>query len=266
MLPVNAGMKTIDKAMKVLRVFSCERTEIGLSEIARLAQEDKATVRRILVSLQQHEIIEQHPGTRKYRLGAACLRLARIREASFPVTSIVPPVLERLSEQCGETAHAAVPCGDHLLTIGVRHAARATRVNLDHAECLPLHATASGIVFLAFADPQWVEAYLAGELKSYTPHTLTDPARIRQAVAAARKTGYGISAQGYEEEVVGIAAPFFHEATVAGTLGVATPASRMTDALADKIRHGLRESVLQVTEELGGEVPGAYRTACGQAA
>jgi len=75
-------MRTVDKAMNLLNYFSTEKPEYGLSELAREAGLDKATTLRIMVSLARHGFIEQHPETKKYRLGNSVLRLARIREAT----------------------------------------------------------------------------------------------------------------------------------------------------------------------------------------
>ena len=47
-------MKTVDKAMTVLGQFSLENSEIGLSELSRLACLDKAATRRLLVALGKH--------------------------------------------------------------------------------------------------------------------------------------------------------------------------------------------------------------------
>ena len=62
-------MKTVDKAALVLDQFTVERKEIGLSELARLINNDKAATRRLLLALSKHELIEQDEETRKYRLG-----------------------------------------------------------------------------------------------------------------------------------------------------------------------------------------------------
>ena len=83
-------MKTVDKAFSVLDQFSMENTEIGLSELSRLASLDKAATRRLLVALSKHGFIEQSADTRKYRLGHGFLRLARIREATVPIVRAAP--------------------------------------------------------------------------------------------------------------------------------------------------------------------------------
>jgi IclR family acetate operon transcriptional repressor len=245
-------VQTVDKAMKLLAFFTTTQPEIGLSDLARLAGFDKASTRRLLVSLHKHSFVEQNPETRKYRLGAGFLHLARVREATFPIRTVIQPVLDRLARTTGETAHASTPAGGHLATIGVAEPNRATRVHVDPAEKLPYHATASGIVFLAFSDPGLVDSALDRPLEKHTPHTLTKPDQIRDQVRRAYEDGFAISDQGFEDEVIGMAAPYFGAAgMVAGAVAVATPSSRMTNDVRDTIAGLLIEAAIEITENMG---------------
>ena len=77
-------MKTVNKAMLLLRQFTQEQLEIGLSEFARMTGEDKAVTRRLLVALMENGFIEQNPETRKYFLGSESLALSRRRRWAVP--------------------------------------------------------------------------------------------------------------------------------------------------------------------------------------
>src|SRR5437660_1256543 len=98
-------MGTVGKAMSLLELFTTAKPEIGLSELARLSNFDKATARRLLVSLMDHGLLEQDRETRLYRLGAGLVRLARIRESQFPLLPVAMPILQDLASQTGETVH-----------------------------------------------------------------------------------------------------------------------------------------------------------------
>ena len=243
---------TVDKALELLSYFSAQRSQIGLSEISKLAGYNKATTRRLLVALQGHGMLEQLNDTKKYRLGPAFLRLARVREAAFPVQVVVQPIVEQLAAETGETAHFSLALGSKLGTISLKESPRANRVSLEPGETLPLHATASGIAYLAFAPSQILEDVLSKPLVSHTDHTLTDPARIRELVDRARKDGHSRSDQGYETEVVGIAAPVFEASGYAqGAIAVATPFSRMTEAAETKIFTAVRRAAVEITCAVG---------------
>ncbi|MFT5111764.1 MAG: DNA-binding IclR family transcriptional regulator [Parasphingorhabdus sp.] len=109
-------MQTTDKALSLLSQFSESRPQIGLSEFARLARFDKATTRRLLISLIRNGLVEQHPETRKYRLGASILSLARkngfaVTEGGFEleVTGIAAAVFDWTRLSCGAVALWRLP-------------------------------------------------------------------------------------------------------------------------------------------------------------
>ena len=248
-------MQTVDKAMKLLSYFSPSEPEIGLSELARLADFDKAATRRFLVSLANHGFIEQNPDNRKYRLGSAFLRFARMREATMPLGSIVQPALDRLALATGETAHASLINGDVLVTMGIADPQRATRVYVDPSQPLPLHATASGLACLAFSGNDILDTYLArGRLKKHTVRTTVAQKELRRLVAETRARGFGRAERSFEEEVIGTAVPLFDwSGRPFGAIAVAAVAARFTKEAEHLILSQVLATGVAVTRATGGE-------------
>ena len=249
-----AAMHTIDKALGLLALFSEQRPSIGLSEFARMTRFDKATTHRYLGAMLRAGFLEQDPQTRAYRLGPNVVRLARVREVTHPVEAVVQPVLARLAKATGETSHFSMICGKTLATLGVAESRKVHRIIIENGELLPFHATSSGLAFLAFAAPGLVETVLAAPLTAFTPATITDPARIRSAIAACRRTGYVTTAEGFEEGVFSIAAPVFNpDDGVCGAVAVAAPLSRRRQASETAIRDAVRAAAAEITRALGGD-------------
>lgn len=251
---------TVDKALDLLNFFNQSRMRIGLSEFARLAKIDKATAFRLLSSLAKHGLVEQDTQSRAYRLGAATLRLARIREASFPAAAIAAPILEMLSEQTGETAHVSLLAGQTLATIGVVNSKKALHVSMDAGERLPLHATASGLICLAYQKPEERQRLLKGKLASFTAFTSIEHATVIALVEIAASQGYAESDQGFEAGVYGIAAPVFAGSGLAcGAIAVATPSQRITPEIRAQIIKLTCAAAMELTRKLGAEPPTAYK-------
>lgn len=248
-------MRTVDKALSLLDFFTVSRPEWGLSELAREAGFDKATTLRLLVSLVGRDLVEQHPESRKYRLGTAVLKLARVREACFPVMATVQPALDRLAAETGETAHASMISGGALLTVGIAEPQRSTRVHLEPTELLPFHATASGIVVLAFAAPDLVVRVLGADtFRDYTENTLRSAQAVQERVAIARRDGVALSDGTFEQDVLGIAAPIFDWSGHAqGAIAVASVAGRVDEAKRQAITTAVRAAAVEVTRALGAE-------------
>ncbi len=258
--PYDQIMRSVDKALKLLEEFDESRPEIGLSEMARLSGLDKATAHRMLTTLSRHGFVEQHPQSKSYRLGAGILRLARIREATFPVTASIQPVLEQLSHTTGETAHASLLVGDRLATIGICESPKSIRVYLAAGQILHLHATASGIACLSYMPEDHSRRVLDGGLESFTEYTDTDSASIQKQMNTARELGHACCNQSYEMDVFGIASPIFSASGYAcGAIAVATPAHRMTEQLKDRIIASVTEAAFEASRRIGAEPPEAFR-------
>ena len=249
-------MQTVDKAMKLLGYFSVTEPEIGLSELARLASFDKAATRRFLVALANHGFIEQDSNTRKYRLGSAFLRLARIREATRPMARMVQRALDELTQVTGETAHGSIFSGEYLSIIGVAEPQRPTRVSVEPSQPLPLHATASGLACLAFLEDDTVRQILAGtSLRKHTDRTCVSKRELRVLLAATRERGYSKAVRTFDDDVISIAAPIFDATqTAIGAISVASIASRFNVESERRIACCVLKAAAGVSEATGGTI------------
>lgn len=253
---------TVAKALSLLDFFSEAEPEIGLSELARRSGVDKATVHRMLVVMCDKGLVEQRGSARLYRLGAGVLRLARVRETAFPVTSVYQHSLDKISAEIGETAHASLLSGRALATIGVSESNRGSRVSLVAGEVLPMHSTASGVVILAFSKPDMVERVLSEPLTGKTSRTLTDPNVLRARLQEVQLTGFAEADQTNEDDVYGIAVPIFDiEGVPVGSLAVATPAHRMTNEVRRQTIAALFREAEKVNIGTGGRPPAQFAAA-----
>jgi len=251
-------MGTVAKALDLLNLFSRAQPLIGLSELARLGQVNKATCYRLMGALQAHGLVEQVGTGREYRLGPALLRLAALREAQVPTRDAAMPVLQALARTTGETAHCSGLVAGELRMIAFAYsAAHAMKVMMEDADTLPFHATSSGLAVLAHMPPQARQAVLAMPLERRTEMTLVDPAQLRDKLARVRAMGVSQSAGGFETGVDSLAVPLFDAlGQCSGALAIAAPAQRMTPDHVTHIRDALVAAGRELTMVWGGSVPG----------
>ena len=250
-------MGTVYKALELLDLFTRLRPRIGLSEVARLSGQNKATCHRLLTELEQFGFVEQRPDTREYRLGPAFLRFAALREAEAPMRDVTRPILQRLAETVGESVHSSMLIADRLQMIDFVYSTRhGTRVMLDDADTLPFHATSSGLAVLPHLPQAFQDRILAGPLPAVTEHTETDPARLRQRIETSRRAGWAEVASGFEADVVGLAVPLFGpRGECLGAVASVVPVSRLTPDLRRTILKELTASATEITHLCGGVPP-----------
>lgn len=255
-------MGTVGKALSLLDLLGTGGPELALADLARSAGFDKATTRRLLVSLIEHELVEQDAATRLYRLGAGIARLALMREAQFPFLRTATPLVARLAGQTGETVHLSEYSRRGLVSVHVVESAKANRISVPLGELLPLHATASGIAFLACAEPGVREAAMTGALEAYTPHTIVDAATLAGHIETARRRGYSIGSQGFEEGVDSVAAPILDGAGRSiGAIAIAAPRARVTSRDLDRYGALVSEVAHEIGERLHGRPALAHKRA-----
>ncbi|MDC0659031.1 IclR family transcriptional regulator [Leisingera sp. SS27] len=246
-------MKTVDKAMFLLRQFSLENLEIGLNDLARATDQDKAVTRRLLLSLIKHGFIEQNPETRKYRLGHAFLSLARLREATVPMVKATQVVTQWLSAQANETVHVGIPGAVGLGTASFTLPARGNVINLQPAETYPYHSSSSGLAFLAFCSEDTRERLLKLKREKLTRFTVTDEAELREILRETRSRGFSCARNTVEIGVASVAMPFFTDGKdPAGTIAIAVPDLNLDAARQAELAALLGAAIRQLETALTG--------------
>lgn len=244
-------MKTVTKALSLLQQFVDTAEPKSLGAIAAKAGLDKATTRRMLLSMCNFGVIEQNPDTRAYSLGPAVLPLARAREAQRPLVSIVEPIVRKISTKTGETTHLSVPVHNAMSVLCVAESAKAIRAHVKEGSMLPLHTSGAGIAFLSACDEARLAQIAKSDLSGATPFSYTTAEALKAAVKAAQTLGYAFTEQTFEEDVCGISVPVFQsDGKLAGTIGVATPLHRMTARSRDRIVECLKQSAAELSKAL----------------
>lgn len=256
---MSAGPSTVLKALTLLDFFNERRPTIGLSEFAKLSGYNKATALRFLSALESKGFVEQDEETRVYKLGPAFLRFSQLREASFPLVEAVRIVLRDLNSATEETVLASVIAGENLASIGIIEGKKMNRVIIEPGASLPFHATASGLVYLAFASPSIVKAALERELEVHAEETMTDPQSVLASLEEIKETGVAYSRGSIEDGVLGIAAPYFGASEkVCGAVAVGLPAVRATSDRTEAIEIHVKQAARRLTALRGGIYPGEF--------
>ncbi len=100
-------VRAVSRAVAVLRAFRQERPSLGLAEIAENAQLDRATTRRMLLTLMEEGLVRQDPLSQRYTLTLRVLELA----AAAPTGGLreeARPVMLRLARETGATVFLSV--------------------------------------------------------------------------------------------------------------------------------------------------------------
>jgi DNA-binding IclR family transcriptional regulator len=205
--PAPAPATAADRLLAVLAAFDRSAPALSLTEISRRAGLTLPTAHRLVGLLTTWGALERdaagayHIGLRLWELGALAPRGLALREAAMPF-------LEDLYEATHENVQLAVRDGMEVVYIERISGRSAVGVLARVGAHWPLHATGVGLVLLAHSDPAVQEEYLAAEqLVSFTPFTITDPAKLRRVLAEVRRSGFAVSDRQITDDALSVAAP-----------------------------------------------------------
>ncbi|MEJ2434004.1 MAG: IclR family transcriptional regulator [Pseudolabrys sp.] len=192
-------------------------------------------------------------GVRILHLGHACLQVDLPRRAQ--------PYLENVNRATGETVHLVSLQGDSVVTLAVREARHAVRVDTNRLGRIPApHAQSAGKAILAWLPEDEIRRILADGLKGYTPNTVTDFAALLEALRVVRRSGYAMDREEYLPGVICVGAAIRDQAgAVIGAISASTPTMRADDAHIAL----MRDEILAATRALSAEYgePGAQANA-----
>ncbi|MEV7691016.1 IclR family transcriptional regulator [Streptomyces bungoensis] len=204
--PPGSARSAADRLLAVLAAFDHGHPALCLTDIARRAGLSLTTAHRLVTALTAWGALERdgdgvyHVGLRLWEVAALAPRGLALRQAALPY-------LEDLYEATHENVQLAVRDGAEVVYVEWLSGRSAVGVQIRVGARWPLHATGVGLALLAHGDPGFQERYCAGPLGSFTPHTLTDPARLRRTLADVRRTGTAVSDRQITDDALSVAAP-----------------------------------------------------------
>jgi DNA-binding IclR family transcriptional regulator len=247
----NYVVPALAQGLKILGLFSREQASLSAPEIAQRLSLPRATVFRLLHTLLTMGYLRREADDRQYSLGPALLGRGFEYLASLDLVEVAEPILRRLRDQTGLSAHMAVRDGREVVYVS-RYPARTTIASsVNIGTRFPVHATVMGrMIICECSDPELAELFAEGPLKRYSEQTPTSLKALKAMLAEDRARGYAVSQSFFEHGVSSIAAP------VRDATGTIVSAINITavDAYIDlAAMHGaLKDAVLAASAEIGG--------------
>jgi DNA-binding IclR family transcriptional regulator len=256
-VPKTSSVQSIERAIAILKAFSTEKGELGVTELSRQLDLHKSTVSRLIASLQREGLVEENLVTRKYRLGMSLVTLGglvlqRLDVAQTARPLMATPLMATLSDMTQETVILAIK--DDAEAVNVAQVPSPQMVK--HIEWIgrrtPLHCTAVGKVLLAHSPVAEQQAFINRGLPRYTSNTITGPETLCQELVRVREQGYAIGSEEFEVGLIEIAAPIRdHTGEVVASISVSGPAFRLSSDRFPSLTEDIQRSARTLSGQLG---------------
>jgi DNA-binding IclR family transcriptional regulator len=253
----------LQRGLQMLAEFRRDSRELTGAELARRLGLPRASVFRILQTLEQMGFVERVGDSASYRLGIAVLRLGFEFLASMELTEFGRPVLDELSAASGQSAQLVVRDATDVVVVAKIAGTSSLVSAMQVGGRLPAHATALGRVLLGGMPMGMLSRLYVGKtLQTFTAQTPTSLAELHRRVAQDAQRGYAISQSGFEAGVSTIAAPVFDErSAVAAAVSVTIPAGQIAPQQQALLVALVVQAANKLSRRIGGAAPVAPQPA-----
>ena len=251
-------LSSVANSLRLIKAFSEDHYEIGISDLAKRLGLAKSTVHRLASTLLDQGMLEQNAGDGKYRLGLTLFELGALVRRKMDFTMEARPYLRTLIEKTGETVHLAILDHDSVLYIISLESKQALRMGSKVGTRAPVHATAVGKALLAFQPEEEIARIIARGLPASAPNTLVEGKALQRELAAVRARSYAVDDEESEVGLRSIAAPVRNDSgNVIAAISIAGPVHRMTKKMLLGWVRELVGAADAVSQRLGWQSPRA---------
>ena len=216
---------TVDKAARVLGLFTPACPDWGVTETAQALGVPRSSAHDLLSSLADTGLLQRADGGR-YRLGWKLLELGQTVLAGAPIRAHARPVLRTLSLRLQATVHLAVLDDDQVVYVDKVTSPRAPVPVSAIGLRLAPHCSAVGKILLAHQSRS--VALRALERCGMAPLTERTPASIdalHAEFATVRQAGGAHDREGAVAGICCHAGPVFEHGRVVAAISVSVPAA-----------------------------------------
>jgi DNA-binding IclR family transcriptional regulator len=245
-------VRAIDRALTVLVLLAGTPTGMDASALARGAQLHVSTVFRILQTLKLRNFVVEAPGG-LYRVGSKAFEVGSSFLRSTSLQSEGQMIVERLSEETGETASLGILDSDEVFYLAIAHGQRELGIQSNVGTRHPVYCTALGKVLMADLDWPEAKALLTRiERKRTTINTIVNIGRLREELLKVGSQGYALDAEERTIGVRAVGAPVRdHSGRVVAAISAAGPAFRIAGASHELLIWQVQKLAAEFSQRLG---------------
>ena len=244
----------VQRAARLLRHIAEGDVVTNMSETARALGINRTTLVRLLHTLHAERFIEPRPDGNGWRIGVGLIGLAAQAFFSEDLVQTSVPVLTRLAETLGLSAHLGVLDNLEIVYLVRRVPNHVFASNIRIGSRLPAHAANMGRIILANLPAAQIDRLYAGAtLAPVTSHTAVTLVQLHAQLDADRAAGLAWSNGNYEADISSVAAAIFDATdTPVAAINVSGHATDFAGAgRRSQIAASVRDAATEISQRLG---------------
>lgn len=204
-------LSSVHNAMRILKEFTLQQPELGISELSGRLGLAKSTVFRLIRTLTENNLVQQNPRNQKYHLGIAAFELGFTVYHEMELRSVAMPLLDKLMRSIRRTVHLGVYNNGGVVYLIKRMPEGNMGTISKIGKRVPSHCTASGKVLLAYLAEEELQRLCSNGLKAYTEKTITDEGLLKEQLLQVKQKGYAVCHEELKPGICSAAVPVFND-------------------------------------------------------
>ncbi len=249
-------VRAVARAVDVLELLRASDGGASLNELTRRSDLAKASLFRMVRTLEETGLVERVAGSDTYRLGVRCLALGQAYLEQTDLRREALPILQSLRSEFDETVHLSVLDGElrvvFLEKLETTHALGLMSSRVGRTA--PSYCTGSGKALLAGLTGDPVATLEDnGTLRRYTANTIYEPDALRNELEKIRERGYSLDLEEHELSVRCVACPIRGAVgDVVASVSISGPSQRLPERLLQgDFADGVKTAAQEISARLG---------------
>jgi len=240
-------VESLARGFKVLSIVCENQSLLNLSELAKKSGLSISTIQRLSYTLQQLELLDRDPATKRFQIGPKMVSLALAVVNDLEIKRIARPYMQDTSDRIGEVVGLMVRSGTQIILADIIRTDQILNINMNTGAIVPPHAAASSKSILAFIPETEMEAILnRGEFTPFTKNTITSIETYKKQLNEVRRLGYAVAVEENAYGFSAIAAPIRdNHGEVIASVTIMVPSFRITK---EKLIRSFRKEVSETAD------------------
>ena len=244
---------SVVRAARLLKSFSRERPEMGITELAHVLQLPPSSVYRLVSSLESEGLIEQDLTTGKYRLSLEVFLLGVQVLDRMGFGEHALPLLRKLSELSGETVNMGALREGVVVYLYKVESPKVLKASFALGGQAPAHCTAIGKMLMAYLSDREVEELVRQRpMEKWGPNAITSLPELKEELRKTYERGYSIDDEEFAPNTRCIGAPVRdYLGEVVAAITISGPAQRLPMERLEELKEPILETARQISERMG---------------
>ena len=247
------GTQSIRRAIDILReIVTADSRGLRVVDLCARLHLERPTVHRILLCLEQEQILMRAVNPKRYRLGPTVFQLGLAATPHFSLREICAEVLDRLAHETGDTVFLTMRSAYNSVVIDRKEGGfQIKALTLEVGARRPLGVGAGGLAILAAVQDEEAQDVVKVNADSLASHGDLNAERLMAMVFDSRVRGYALDIGHAFPDVTGVGLPILTRSGLPiAALSTVAIQTRMTDERIASHVKLLREAIKQLEARL----------------